>query len=126
MVDIFKEVEEDLRRSQLQALWSKYGRFVIAALLGIVLAVGGNQYWQYHTRTTQAKESVVFSNALEEAQSGDRDAALAALDDLRQNGSSGYRGLAGLKEAALLADGGEIEQAIRIYEAVAADSRVND
>lgn len=125
MVDIFKEVDEDLRRSQLQALWTKYGMYLIALLAGIVLAVGGYQYWQYHTKAVQARESSTFASALEQLEAGDRDAGLAALDDLRRNGSTGYRALAALREAAALAKGGEIEEAVKIYEAAAADSKVD-
>lgn len=126
MVDIFKEIDEDLRREQMQSLWSKYGMYVIALLVGIVLSVGGYQYWEYHTKSVQERESTAYADALLEAESGNRDGALAALDDLRRNASTGYRALAGLRQASLLASGGELEEAVRIYEAVAADSAVPD
>lgn len=126
MVDIFKEVDEDLRRAQMQSLWSKYGMYVISLLVGIVLAVGGYQYWKYHTKNVQERESAAFSSAIEMMESGDRAGALAAFDDLRRSGSTGYRGLAGLREASIRIEGGELEQGIRIYEAVAADNSVND
>jgi hypothetical protein len=126
LVDIFKEIDEDLRRQQMQSLWSKYGMYVISLLVGIVLAVGGYQYWEYHTRNVQERESAAFTAGVELMQAGDRDGALAAFDQLRQDGSTGYRGLAGLSEASILIQGGEFEEGIRIYEAVAADSAVND
>lgn len=126
MVDIFKEIDEDLRRQQMQSLWSKYGMYVISLLVGIVLAVGGYQYWEYHTKNVQERESTAFTAAVELMEAGDRDGALAAFDELRQDGSTGYRGLAGLSEASILIQGGEFEEGIRIYEAVAADSAVND
>jgi len=126
LVDIFKEIDEDLRRQQMQSLWSKYGMYVISLLVGIVLAVGGYQYWEYHTKNVQERESAAFTAGVELMQAGDRDGAVAAFDELREGGSTGYRGLAGLSEASILIQGGEFEEAIRIYEAVAADSDVND
>ncbi len=125
MVDIFNEVDEDLRRHQLQALWKKYGKLLIAFMVGIVVAVGGYQYWQYHTKKVQARESLAFSHALEKAQSKDRDAGLAALDKLSKTGSTGYRGLAGLREAALIAKGGDVDKALGIYDAISKDHKVD-
>lgn len=125
MVDIFKEVEEDLRSQRMRSMWDRFGKYVIGVLIAIVLAVGGNQYWDYHTRNVQERESGLYTSAISMIEQGDRDGGLAALDSLRQSGSTGYRGLAAIREATVLADGGEIDDAIRVYESVAADSRTN-
>lgn len=125
MVDIFKEVEEDLRRHRMQSMWDRFGKYVIGLLVAMVLAVGGYQYWEFHQRNVQAGESAEFSEALAMIENSDRDGGLAALDSLRQSGSTGYRALAALREAETLARMGEIEDAIIIYERLAADSGTN-
>ena len=39
MSDIFREIDEELRRDNLLKLWSRYGRYVIAvAVLALVIA----------------------------------------------------------------------------------------
>ena len=46
MADIFREVEEELRRDRAEELWKKYGRYVIALAALVILAVGGVQGWR--------------------------------------------------------------------------------
>jgi len=41
VADIFQEVDEEVRREQLQKLWQRYGHFAIAGCILIVVAVGG-------------------------------------------------------------------------------------
>ena len=40
MSDIFREIEDELRRDNLRKLWSRYGRYVIAVALLVVLLAG--------------------------------------------------------------------------------------
>ena len=39
MADIFDEIDEDLKRDQMQLLWARYGKIVLAAVATIVLLV---------------------------------------------------------------------------------------
>ena len=51
MADIFDEVNEDLKRDQMQKLWSRFGKYIILAVSIVVLGVGGRQgyvTWQGH------------------------------------------------------------------------------
>jgi len=41
MSDIFQEVEEDVRRERYEQLWKKYGNYMVAAAIVVVMAVGG-------------------------------------------------------------------------------------
>ena len=48
MSDIFREVDEEVRREQLKKLWDRYGNFVIAALILVVVGVAawrGYAWW---------------------------------------------------------------------------------
>src|SRR5580658_7140009 len=47
--DIFQEVDEEVRREQLKKLWERYGTYIIAALILVIVAVGGwrgYEWWQ--------------------------------------------------------------------------------
>ena len=49
MADIFDEIDEDLKRDQMQMLWARYGKIVMAVVAVIVLLVAlrqGYVAWQ--------------------------------------------------------------------------------
>ena len=48
MSDIFREVEEDVRRERLEKLWKAYGNYAIAGLVLLFAGIGGWQFWQRH------------------------------------------------------------------------------
>ena len=41
MSDIFREIDEELRRDNLLKLWSRYGRYIIAVAVFALLVAGG-------------------------------------------------------------------------------------
>ena len=43
MADIFDEIDEELKKDKAQLLWARYGKFVIAAVAAVILAVGSAQ-----------------------------------------------------------------------------------
>jgi hypothetical protein len=94
MADIFDEVNEDLKRDQMQKLWSRYGKYLILAVSVVVLSVGGRQgyiTWQDRQAATAA---TAFHNAL--ATDDLKNALTAELDQL----SPGYALLAKFRIAA--------------------------
>jgi len=119
--DIFQEVDEEVRRERLQKLWDKYGHFAIAACVLVVLAVGawrGYQWWE----TKQAVEaSNKFDAALKLSADGKHTEAEAAYAELARKGTSGYRVLARLREAAELAER-DPKAAVAVYDSLATDS----
>ncbi|RMD61147.1 MAG: hypothetical protein D6826_10685, partial [Alphaproteobacteria bacterium] len=71
MADIFKEVDEELRRESLEKIWKKYGAWIIAAAVALILAVAGYQAWQAYDLNRRQKLSEQFEAALVAIQSGD-------------------------------------------------------
>jgi len=125
VADIFQEVDEEVRREQLQKLWQRYGNFVIAVCILIVAAVGawrGYEWWQ----TRKAGESgAAFENAVTLAEAGKHQEAEAAFAKLAADGTAGYRALARLREAAELAHTDKTA-AVKAYDEIAADKSVGD
>lgn len=124
MADIFDEISEDLRRQKMQRLWADYGKYLIAGIVLIILAVGLYEYWKHHSRVTAERDSAAFSEAVELIERGDTAAGLAALRELQENAGGGYRFLAGLREADLVAGQGDQAAAIAVFERIAADSKI--
>ena len=124
MPDIFDEVSEDLRADRSRAMLRRYGGWLIAAAVAVVIATGGWEAWSAHRKSQSDAEGAKFLTAAEIADgpAEKRRDALPALLDLAQNGSSGYRTLARLRAAGVLADTGDLPGALAQWDAVSADS----
>lgn len=119
-----REVNEELRQDQLKALWSRYGLLMVAGVLLILAATGGWVGWNYWTEQQANRSGDQFSAALQLANQGRTDEALAALRQLESDGHGAYPVLARLRAATVMAEAGEYEDAIAGFDSVAADSAV--
>ena len=118
MTDIFREIDEDLRRDNLTRLWQRYGTAVVAAAVVVVLATAATVGWQRYERSQRLQRSQDYAAAVESiARSDAAAAALARLAD----GDDGYAALARLQQARLRAAAGDAEGALAHYEALAND-----
>ncbi len=126
VADIFKEVNEELRRENLGKLWKKYGRAVIGLAVALVLAVAAVQGWQAYDLDRRNTLSDRYAEALEMAAGGDTAAGLNALIDMSEADAGGYAGLAALEEARLRAASGDIDGAIIIWDRIAEESKLGE
>lgn len=119
MSDIFKEVEEEVRRDQLLKLWKKYGVFVVAVVLAVVLGVAGYQGWTVYEQRQREAASQAYATAAGLLAEGQNEQALAAFAALGDPDSGGYRLLAGFEAARLAAEAGEDDLALANWGAIA-------
>ena len=59
------EIEEELRRKQLKALWDKFGLYLIGAVLVIILSFGGYEFSKYLGYKNSETSSDQYESALE-------------------------------------------------------------
>ena len=121
MADIFKEVEEDLRRDQAAKAWKKYGVYVIGAAVALVLATVAFQVWQWWDVNQRTERSVGYAAALELLAQGTGEEAVTAFGSLATMDGS-YGTLAAFNQARLLAEAGDTAAAIDVWERLAEDS----
>ena len=122
MTDIFKEVDEDLRHEQLKKLWDRFGPFVIGLAILIVVATAGYRGWIYWQEKQAQATGDRFLAALDLANKGEHEQAIAALKSIEANGSGQYPVLAGFRVASEMAAAGNAQDAIQEYDAIAAKS----
>lgn len=120
MADIFREVDEEVRREQLKKLWQRYGNFFVAACLLVVAAVGGWRGYEWWQAKKAGEAGAAFEQAVMLAEAGKHQEAEAAFAKLAVGGSASYRVLARLREAAELART-DRKAAINAYDEIAAD-----
>jgi hypothetical protein len=123
VVDIFDEVEEELRAERAEKLLRKYGGLIVAAAILVICAVGGWQAWQWWQSKQDARAASEFVAAmnLADRQSADPKAAAAGFAPLLQSAPEGYKTLARFQAAAMDAKGGDLHDATALWDEVAAD-----
>ena len=127
MVDIFDEVEEELREERMHEFLKKYGGLLFAACLLVVGAVAGWKAWGWYQERRDMNAATSYLAAASRTEAAgvagpNRAAAIAAFQTAAANAPDGYRVLARLREAALRADSGDLQGASALWDQVAADS----
>ena len=120
MSDIFREVDEEVRREQLKKLWERYGALIIAAAVLFVVAIGGWRGYEWWQIKKAAEAGAAFEAAAQLAAEGKHQDAEAAFAKIAADGTASYRLLAKLREAAELAKR-DPKTAIDAYKKLAAD-----
>lgn len=116
MSDIFREVEEDVRRERYAKLWKQYGDYVIGFAALVVIAVAGYQLWLRYEAKQQLRASEEFTAAMELTDPAQSEAAFAHL---AQNAPGGYAKLARFQQANALLQSGKRDAAVTIYKQIA-------
>ena len=120
MSDIFREVDEEIRREQLKKLWDRYGGLLIAACVLIVAAVGGWRGYEWWEAKKAAEAGAAFEAAAALAEQGKSKEAEEAFGKIAADGTASYRMLAKFREAAELAHR-DPKAAVAVYDQLAAD-----
>jgi hypothetical protein len=121
--DIFREVDEEVRREQFKKLWDRWGNYLLTAAVLVVLAIAAWRAWSWWEMKKAQEAGTAFESALASAQAGKHEEAEAAFAKIAADSPSGYRTLARLREAAELAQR-DRAAAVKAYDALSADSRM--
>jgi hypothetical protein len=121
--DIFREVDEEVRREQLQQLWGRYGTYLLILAVLIVVSVAGWRGYEYWAAKKAAEVGSAFESAVALSQQGKHGEAEQAFAKIATDSGTGYRQLARVREAGELADR-DPKAAIKLYEGLATDGSV--
>lgn len=119
---LFREVDEDLRKDNLEILWKKYGTAFIGVVVALVLSVAGFQIWKNMRAEALAEDSSAFIAAAELAEKGRPGEAASSMAAIAAADDTEYALLARLRQAAYLAGTGDVSGAIAAYDSIIADS----
>ena len=96
----FQEVDDAVRQDDLKLWWKRWGSWVVAAAVLVVVAVAGFVGWRQYDQSKRAEASAAYSAALAKVDS-DKAAARAELSKQAENATSPYNFLAALAVAQL-------------------------
>jgi hypothetical protein len=123
VTDIFREVDEDLRREQFKKLWAKYQGLVIGGALLIVIGVGGWRGYEWWQARQAAEAGTSFETAITLGDADKHAVAEAILAKLATEGRPAYRELAAIRRAAELATH-DPKAALAAYQQIVNDGSV--
>lgn len=117
-----REVDDAVRAGDLEHFWTRYGRWLLAAILVALAAFGGWIYWQNQQRAAAEAQGEKFVLAVEKLEGGNLKEAKADFTMLANADQPGYRAMAQILLANIAAAEGDSKKAVAGYGKVAADS----
>ena len=105
-------LEEQEQLAELKAWWKQYGKWLMAALVVILIAYLSFTGWNWWQNRLALGATKLYDNLLVSAQKQDVPAVLRAASDIQdQYGSSSYAGMAGLVAAQVANAAGDMANA---------------
>ena len=123
MSDIFREIDEELKRDNYAKLWKQYGKYIVALAAIVLIVTAAVVGWRQYQRRLQANEGERVAVAFDLIQQGKIKEAGESFSTLAKDGAP-RAVLARLEEAAIIARGGDAARAAASYEAIASDASV--
>lgn len=117
-----REVDENLRRDQLENFAKRYGTWLIGAVVLFLIAVAGWLYWQNKQQQNASTQSEELSAIYDQIAGGQTDAAKKRLEPLEKSHNDVVRAIAAMTEAAIALQGNDRDTALAKYHAVESDS----
>lgn len=113
-----REVDENLRRSQAEEFAKRYGKWLIAALVLFLLAIGGYQFWRNQQAEKAAANSEALTAVLNDISRGKTGDAPQRLQAIAADANDSMAASARLTRAALALQSGDRATAAAEYRAI--------
>jgi hypothetical protein len=122
LVDVFEEVEEQLRADRYRQMLVKGWPWALGLLVLVLAIWGGIWGWGKYQDAEAAKASTRYVQALEALSKGDSATAEKAFADVAASGSKGYRSLGLMQQAGLKITSGDTKAAVELFDKAAASA----
>ncbi len=121
-----REVDENLRRDQTEQWLKKNAVLIGGAALLFLAAIAGWLYWQDQQGKAAAGDSENLVAAIDDSLGNRPKAATEKLAPLTESSAEGIATQAKLMQAGMLVEKGDRTGALKIFDAIAADSGLAD
>jgi len=121
--DVFREVDEEVRREQLKKLWDRYQYLIVGVVILVVGGVGGWRFLEWQQTRQSAEIGTRFEEAITLADAGKHDEAQKIFARIAVDGTPAYRALARIRQAAEQAQT-DPAAAVETYKQISADTAI--
>lgn len=119
-----REVDDELRREQVTAMWRRYGRLAAIAIGLFLIALAAFLWWRAERAKAAEAQAETLSGALADIQAGRKAEADKKFDTLVAEGTPGYRATGLFTKAALAADRGDKKATVALLSQIVADDKL--
>ncbi len=120
-----REVDDAVRASDLKNFWTRFGRWLLLALVVGLAAFGGWIIWERQVTAAAEKQGEEFVLALDKLKAGDEKGARADLAKIAKSDHPAYRAMATIVDANIIGQKPENRAAAATaYSKIAADTSI--
>tara|TARA_B100001059_G_scaffold96877_1_gene96124 strand:- start:733 stop:1374 length:642 start_codon:yes stop_codon:yes gene_type:complete len=116
MVNIFNEVDEDIRKERYQSLWNKYGKYVISLIVLIIVIFSLSQYSKQKSIIDNKKILDIYYSAAEKIEINQYELANKSLEKVYNEKNKTLSALSGFKLTETLIQDNQKEKALLFLE----------
>lgn len=125
MTDVFREIDEEVRRDRLAQIWSRYNALIVGAAVLLVLAVAGWRFYEHRNLLAAQRTGAELDAALRQLRDPDQSAVgEKAMAAIATGEAAGYRAIARFRLNAELART-DAEAAATAYDAMSRDATLD-
>jgi len=122
VVDVFEEVDEQLRSDQFRTFLQKGLPGILGALAAVVLILLGVWGFTSYREAQSEKASAAYAAGGDKLTAGDANGAFAQFDIAAKTGAGIYKSLALQQEGAIRLDQGKVPEAVALFDQAASAS----
>lgn len=97
--ELFREIEEDIRRERYDRLWNSFGKVMVGVSLMVILVTIAVVIWQNHRQSTAMEKTGEFIKGIDRLNIEDYKGAIPIFDKLSADTGSTYYGLSLMRKA---------------------------
>ena len=121
---LLQEIDEELARQRFEAWWKKYGNLLLTCALLIVLATAGITSWKSYSLHQKQKATQAYLTLLDKELNakGEKEDLAPAYDAFaKERGGAQIAALAQFQEAGQFLKNNKKDEALKLYDSLAAD-----
>ncbi len=110
------EVDESLRQDRALDIAKKYGPYIVGVFVIFLVGLLAWQFWSNHSTGEARRHADAFAAAQALVEAGNLDGAKTEFERLSTEGPRGYRTMARMERAGILAQQGDLEGALAGFD----------